>query len=717
MAADVEQLGWGGPTTQGDIRVMRSVTRLLCAAAIVSVCSAGVGAQGSAPPPTATEQTTTSDHVFDLGEIVVVGAREGETGVGGATVTGEQIRRFERLTLDQAVNLAPGVVSTLDGNGRRNESDIFVRGFGRLQVPLLVDGVRIYLPADNRLDFGRFLTADIAAVQIRKGYASVLDGPGAMGGAINLVTRKPVQTFESEAAISLGGRTENETWNGYAMAGSRQRLFYVQASTSVVDRDFFTLSGDYSPVTGSLQPAGARLQSDSRDWRINLKTGYTPNDDDEYTFNYTKQNGEKGAPLNVYNSPPVPANGFWRWPYWDLQNTSFLSNTRLGSKAYVKGKAYYNTFSNGLDAYDDITYTTQSAMGRFSSPYDDHAYGVNVEIGTERPAGNAIKAALFYRKDFHQEQQTTRPTNQTLSSQEPPQDQAQYTWSAALEDTYRIADTVDLVGGVSVEKYAITRAEEFNAARGLFEYPRGQSDSLNWQSALVWRYAASSEAHVSISDRGRFPTIFELYSTRFGTATPNPDLGPERATNVEVGWKGRWPRAVRLEGALFYSDVRDLIQTVVLLDTTTQTQNVGDGEFYGAEVAADGQVLPTLGVGGNYTYTHRTITDALLPDLQATGVPRHKALLYASWRPIERVTVTPDLQLASERWSDRNPPAPSAYVQTGSFALFDVSGEVALSRSVGVTAGFKNLFDENYELAWGFPQPGRTFYVKARFGL
>jgi len=49
----------------------------------------------------------------------------------------------------------------------------------------MVDGGRIYLPADNRLDFARFLTADISEVQTQKGYASVLDGPGAMGGAIN----------------------------------------------------------------------------------------------------------------------------------------------------------------------------------------------------------------------------------------------------------------------------------------------------------------------------------------------------------------------------------------------------------------------------------------------------------------------------------------------------------------------------------------------------
>src|SRR5689334_8854216 len=58
-----------------------------------------------------------------------------------------------------------GVSSTLDTNGRRNERDVL---FGRWQVPLSIDCVRVYLPADNRLDFRRFLTGDIAQVQISK---------------------------------------------------------------------------------------------------------------------------------------------------------------------------------------------------------------------------------------------------------------------------------------------------------------------------------------------------------------------------------------------------------------------------------------------------------------------------------------------------------------------------------------------------------------------
>jgi outer membrane receptor protein involved in Fe transport len=58
---------------------------------------------------------------------------------------------------------------------------------------------------------------------------------------------------------------------------------------------------------------------------------------------------------------------------------------------------------------------------------------------------------------------------------------------------------------------------------------------------------------------------------------------------------------LKLEGTVFYSDVRDLIQTVVLAGNTTQTQNVGDGRFYGVEFAVDAPISPAVTVGGHYT--------------------------------------------------------------------------------------------------------------------
>lgn len=100
--------------------------------------------------------------------------------VGSTTVSSKAIYDFNLNTLDEEANIIPGVNVAYTGNAR-NERMIYVRGFNRFQVPLLLDGVRVYLPADNRLDYGRFLTPDIAEIQIDKGYASVLDGPDGMG--------------------------------------------------------------------------------------------------------------------------------------------------------------------------------------------------------------------------------------------------------------------------------------------------------------------------------------------------------------------------------------------------------------------------------------------------------------------------------------------------------------------------------------------------------
>ena len=178
------------------------MTRVI-AAVVLCVAAAEVQAQSPSIPDPPNPPAQAGTAPFTLGEIVyVLGKDPGSPGIGGSEITREHLQMFERTTLDQAINLVPGVNSNQDSNGRRNEADIFVRGFGRQQVPLLVDGVRIYLPADNRLDFGRFLTADVAAIQIQKGYASVLDGPGGMGGTINLVSKS---AFERKGRASVGG--------------------------------------------------------------------------------------------------------------------------------------------------------------------------------------------------------------------------------------------------------------------------------------------------------------------------------------------------------------------------------------------------------------------------------------------------------------------------------------------------------------------------------
>src|SRR5262245_39099900 len=111
---------------------LTAFTALAVVVAAASPAAAQQSSTSSAPPATQTSsEQVQQPRVFDMGKIVVIGTPDGQPAVGGAVLTSERIWTFDRKSLDQAVNIVPGVVSTFDANGRRNESDIFVRGFGR----------------------------------------------------------------------------------------------------------------------------------------------------------------------------------------------------------------------------------------------------------------------------------------------------------------------------------------------------------------------------------------------------------------------------------------------------------------------------------------------------------------------------------------------------------------------------------------------------------
>lgn len=662
-----------------------------------------------------------ADDVFSLGQITITGQRPEPLRFGNDVVGREEIWTFDTQTLDQSMKLVPGVTATLDSNGRRNERDVFVRGYGRWQVPLSIDGVRIYLPADNRIDFNRFLTSDLAEIQVAKGYVSVIDGPGAMGGAINLVTRKPTQRFEAEleGGALLGGDASTQGWNGYAMVGGRGERWYAQASVAALDRDHWTLSDDFVPVSAA-EDGGDRNSSDNRDSRINAKVGFMPNDTDEYSISYTKQEGEKGAPLNVNNSPPIPPNSYWRWPWWDIQNLYWLSSTALGSDgAYLKTKLYYNRFENALDAFDDATYTTQSTSNRFRSYYDDDSTGASVEFGVPLGTRNDSRFAAHYRRDEHREHNVNQPTNPQLAHTEPVQRTREDTLSFAAENTWHARESLDLLVGISYDRNEILQAQEYNAMQGvLFDYPVGSSDAWNGQASLQWRYDEGAILAASMSSRTRFPTTFERYSTRFGTAVPNPDLGPERGINYELSWRASPGTGASVSAALFYADVRDMIQTVIVATTPeqlTQTQNVGDGEYYGVELAGDASIGTHWRLGGNYTWLHRQIRDALRPGLVAIGTPTHQAFLFATWSPIEALSFTPSLEYASDRWSEVA--GSTSFVQVGEYLLVNLQAQWNATERIVLAIGARNLADENFELSDGLPEPGRTLYAKLQVGF
>jgi len=672
---------------------------------------------------TATDAPT-ADNAFTLGQIIVTAPRTEGIAIGSSTLSSDAIYAFNRESLDEAVNLMPGVTAANSG-GSRNERLIFVRGFDRFQVPLSIDGIRVYLPADNRLDFGRFLATDIAEVQVAKGYASVLDGPGAMGGAINLVTRKPTRPIEAEAraTLNLDRGLDYAGYNVFALLGTRHDSWYAQASYTRNFRDHWDLAGGYAPVPGSAEDGGARDFSRTDDWRVNAKIGFTPNATDEYSISYTRQEGAKNAPLHVTDDADSQRN--WTWPYWNIESLYFLSTTALGDRATLKTRLYRNSFDNLLRAFDDASQTTQTKGRAFNSYYADKAYGGSAQLDVDLTDADRLSLAFHYRRDKHVEWQQGFPTGFV----EPRQTNLEDTYSIAAENRLALTPALTFTAGASFDWRDLKRAEEYGTPPGtpagtpsaVFSYPIRNASAFNGQGQLVWAPDADTSLHASISSRARFPTIFERFSTQFGTAASNPALRAERATNYEIGGARQFG-AVRAEGALFYSAISNAIVAVRpagFPSNSTQRQNLGSADYYGVELALTARLGTTLELGASYTYTHRSFAigtpapGTVVPVFRLTDVPAHKGFVYASWSPIAALHVVPSLDLASDR-TTLTTASPPVYYRTGRYAQASLRVDYTILPGVEIGVGGRNLFDDNYTLTDGFPEPGRSVFASLR---
>lgn len=104
-----------------------------------------------------------------------------------------------------------------------------IRSFKSTQIPVYTDGIPVYVPYDGNMDLGRFLTSDLSQISISKGVSSVLYGPNALGGAVNLVSIKLTKEFEGGFNYGFTTRKYSNTYSnlGALRLGTKQELFYL----------------------------------------------------------------------------------------------------------------------------------------------------------------------------------------------------------------------------------------------------------------------------------------------------------------------------------------------------------------------------------------------------------------------------------------------------------------------------------------------------------
>lgn len=630
--------------------------------------------------------------VFTLGKTVIFGKDPGAADSAVAYIPAETIQMFERRDLSQALNLVPGV--TMNNVGPRNETGVYVRGFDLRQVPLFIDGIPVYVPYDGYADLGRFTTYDTAEISVSKGFSSVILGPNALGGAINVVSRRPTKPFEADARAGWFSGDSREAAINF---GTRQKNWYLQAGGSYLEQDTFPLSADFVPRP--TEDGGDRNNAHRQDWKANAKIAYTPNGTDEYAVGFVHQEGEKGNPPYAGVDPTQRAR-FWRWPEWNKRSIYYVSHTQIGDASYVKPRVFFDKFDNTLKAFDNATYSTQNAGSSFTSIYDDYTWGASLEAGTELISDNTLRAAFHYKSDHHDEHNVGQP-NYVFEDE---------TFSMALEDMWKIGEHWSVVPGVSYDIRNVVQAVDTNNGTGL----GGDTfDSINPQIGLFYALPKKGTLRATVSRKSRFPTIKDRYSYRLGTALPNPDLEPETAMHYELGYSGKIAKGFELDLALFFSRIDDAIQRVDNVATGAggaplfQLRNVGVAEHVGAEAGLGYEWADWGKAGVNYTWLSRENLSA--PNIFPLDTPQHKVFGYADIKPVEWLSLIPSLEFDDDRYST------SAGFEADSFFTANFKVAIRLPRGFTLNGGVNNIFDENYELAEGFAEPGRNFFANITY--
>lgn len=634
----------------------------------------------------AQQDTVNSDErIYTLGEVVI------SESTGNSQVQSREMKKYNFRDAANSMKILPSVA--LSTFASRNESTVYVRGFDTRSVPVYIDGIPVYVPYDGYVDLGRFTNYDISRIDVSKGFTPIGYGANTLGGAINLVSKKPSQRME---LVAFSGIMSGKGLESGISLGSNRGRIYIQTGLSYRKKGYLPLAQSFE--TSVSQPDHHLDNSGIEDAKFSIKAGYVPGKKSEYSLNYIYSHASKDNPVYLGTDTRVRLR-YWRWPYWDKQSIYYISQTGLGEKFMLKARAWFDSFRNKLSSFDDRNYNTQYKSSSYNSFYNDYTFGGNLEFSSDILRNNHFLFSAHIKNDNHAEHYDNEPVRSFADN----------TWSAGIEDIYRVSSKLKIVPSLSYNFRQELRAQDYDAGnRVISNFPRNNSKSLNAQIGSDFGLSKSSRLNAHIAYKSRFATMKDRYSYRLGSGIPNPDLKPEDAINLGLSYNFIPSSKLSLRSEIFYSNLFNTIQLVNFAGyDLTQMRNTGESVFKGADISADFAPLSFLDFYAVYSYIKRkNLTD---PGILFINLPDHRVFASAE------LDIRTKLKFVfSGEYNSGSISSTDGIRRVPGYALGNIRLSVDFMKYLQAEAGVNNIFDKSYSLQEGYPEAGRNFYISLR---
>lgn len=648
--------GHSWPATLGGHAVAMVVSAMLANALPACAESPAEGEQGS-------------QHASaKLPEVVVTAYRlpslRDEATQGITVITREEIAGQAPATGVDLFRQVPGLqIDQLGGAG--GLSSAYIRGSDPNHVLVVIDGVRVNDPTNSRgggFDLSSLDPNTIERIEILRGASSSLYGADAMGGVINIVTRRSSPTAtQGEASIATGGQGYR-TLNGQVSANTQLAGFSLGASEL---RDGLDAAGgriDLKTFNGSARVAIGEFATLGFNARNNDRSGTSfPDDSGGILYAVRRDLDQKKSRDSIYSASLN----------WDI-NKAVTANATLSR----------------YDRVEDI-----------NSP--------GVAPGFRNPIG---LPATVSRTDFARENSLVNvvihlPLRSEISV------------GAEYQREYGISDATYLLFGTHIPAHfnleRETRSEFIEAkwhslenlvVRGGIRRDSVSGVDSSTSPSLGIRYqlpGIGGALKANYSEGFKPPSFFAL-----GLPIPlggNPALRAEHSKGAEVGYEHAfWKAQGNASLSLFNTKYRDLVD---FDNTTNRLVNDRGAEIRGGEMEISLKLTASLSLRGHFT---RLLT--IVPDsgTQLRQRPGKRAGLRATYAYDEHTRISWNTEYVADVFDSS---IPTGNLILPSYLRSDIALSFQLTNGTSASLAVDNLFDKRYESFVGFVNPGRRLRV------
>jgi outer membrane receptor for ferrienterochelin and colicins len=623
----------------------------------------------------ADENVIETANVVSIEDVVVTAAgyeQNVEDAPASITViTGDELRKKSFRDLTDAVRDVEGVTV----NGGANETDISIRGMPADYTLILVDGKR-QSARESRVNGNSGYEQSfippaeaIERIEVVRGPMSSLYGSDAIGGVINIITRKVTPEWGGSITYDYSARQHSDQGN------ARQSQFY--------------LSGPLKEDLLGLQVWGRYLDRQADD-DVELTNGYSKADHRDFTarlaFTPTPDHDIllEGGAQRLKNGDGLSANWATREQENNRDHWSLSHQGRWGWATSDVSLAYEKSSREGKASADQT-----DILGR-KPTVENTVFDAKLVIPTEH---NITTVGMQWNDT------TVTDWNQGLG------DRKDYEFSVVqkalfAENEWSVTDTFALTTGLRMDHH-----EEY----GVHFSPRVYGV---WRATDDWTIKGGVARGFKAPElRAVVPDYSYLRRNRF-VMFGNPDLKPETSTNYELSalWSNR--NDLSAGATVFYNDFQDKLSTV----TTDQTWNgyiimdrvnVDKAVIKGVELNGRWEITPDVALKGNYTYTDSEQKSGANAGAPLALTPKSKANVRAEWQLNDRAQLWAATNYYGKEYGTTlsGEPAPA-------YTTADFGGSYELTRNISLNAALYNLTDKRLDdETYGTVNYGRTLWA------